>query len=273
MVPSNPLFITILVDTYKTFCDAWNDRRSWWFTASSRSRARFARTLLGSFWLGLSNLFSIIILGLVYKNIFKVNDFDHYIVYLGIGLSLWSYVSSSILSAPSIFTNNQRNLLNTNTNPIYYILEEWSFQIQTFAQSFLVVILVLSAFQHNIIFHLFAYSILPFINLFLFMFWLPVLICMFGIRFQDLYQLLPIIMQLLFLLSPILYFEKSLGPYQALAKYNIIYQSLGCVRDSILHGPQNIFLGLILFFVNIILVMTSVTIVSKMRYKLPFYCS
>ena len=31
---------------------AFKTRKAWWFTATSRSRARFARTTLGSFWLG-----------------------------------------------------------------------------------------------------------------------------------------------------------------------------------------------------------------------------
>ena len=54
-----------------TVHDAWRMRRAWWFTATARTRARFARTFLGSFWLGLSNLLSIAALALVYGTVFK----------------------------------------------------------------------------------------------------------------------------------------------------------------------------------------------------------
>ena len=52
-----------------TVNEAWRMRRAWWFTATARARARFARTTLGSFWLGLSNLLSIAALALVYGTV------------------------------------------------------------------------------------------------------------------------------------------------------------------------------------------------------------
>ena len=58
---------------------AFKTRKAWWYTATSRSRARFARTTLGSFWLGLSNLLSIGTLGLVYGTVFSVDDFNSYL--------------------------------------------------------------------------------------------------------------------------------------------------------------------------------------------------
>ena len=89
-----------------TVLDAWRMRRAWWFTATARSRARFARTFLGSFWLGLSNLLSIAALALVYGTVFKVQDFNTYVIYLGIGLVVWNGISSAISSAPNLFEHN-----------------------------------------------------------------------------------------------------------------------------------------------------------------------
>ena len=50
---------------------AFKTRKAWWYTASSRSTARLARTTLGSFWLGFSNLLSIGTLGIVYGTVFR----------------------------------------------------------------------------------------------------------------------------------------------------------------------------------------------------------
>ena len=52
-------------------------RKVWWFTAWSRTEERFARTSLGSFWLGLSNLLSISLLSVVYGTVFKVDNFKN----------------------------------------------------------------------------------------------------------------------------------------------------------------------------------------------------
>ena len=117
-------------------------RRAWWFTATARTRARFARTFFGSFWLGLSNLLSIAALALVYGTVFKVQDFNTYVVYLGIGLVVWNGISAAIGSAPNLFEHNHSHVHNTNLNPIFFVLEEWAFQVQTFLQSFALVVLL-----------------------------------------------------------------------------------------------------------------------------------
>ena len=88
-------------------------RRAWWFTATARTRARFVRTFLGSFWLGLSNLLSIAALALVYGTVFKVQDFSTYVVYLGIGLVVWNGIRAAIGSAPNLFEHNQAHVHNT----------------------------------------------------------------------------------------------------------------------------------------------------------------
>ena len=115
-----------------TLKEAWSMRRVWWFTATARTRARFARTLFGSFWLGLSNLLSIAVLAVVYGTVFKVEDFNTYVVYLGLGLVVWNSIAAAISSAPNLFEHNAQHVHNTNLNPIFYTLEEWATSCRLF---------------------------------------------------------------------------------------------------------------------------------------------
>jgi len=73
------------------------------------------------------------------------------------------------------------------------------------------VVLALSFFQATLIPHLLVAGWLPLLNLLLFLYWVPVLVCLLGARYRDVYQLVPIALQLVFLLSPILYEKKNLG--------------------------------------------------------------
>ena len=114
-----------------TMKDAWRMRRAWWFTATARTRARFARTLLGSFWLGLSMCFRLRLWRWCTEP-FLSQDFSTYVVYLGIGLVVWNGISAALGSAPNLFEHNQAHVQNTNLNPIFYVLEEWAFRVQTF---------------------------------------------------------------------------------------------------------------------------------------------
>ena len=133
---------------------AWASRRVWWFTATARTKARFSRTFLGSFWLGLSNLLSIAILAVVYGTVFKVSNFNEYVLYLGTGLVLWNSLSMAIGSSPTLFEGNAQHIHNTNLHPIFYSLEEWAFQVQTFLQSLVLVLLALSFYEHRIFLNL-----------------------------------------------------------------------------------------------------------------------
>ena len=253
-----------------TIKDAWNMRRAWWFTATARTRARFARTFFGSFWLGLSNLLSIAALAVVYGTVFKVQDFSTYVVYLGIGLVVWNGISAAIGSAPNLFEHNHSHVHNTNLNPIFFVLEEWAFQVQTFLQSFALVVLALSWFQYNLLFNLLVYGWFPLLNFFLFLLWLPMIVCLLGARYRDFYQLVPIVLQLVFLLSPILYRKDSLGAMAWTANLNPLYRVLSPVRHSLMIGEVQWSVGWLLLALNIIGLWVSLKWLNRERPYIPF---
>lgn len=246
-------------------------RRSWWFTATCRTQARFIRTKLGSYWLGLSNLLSISVLAGVYGTVFKVGNFKNYAIYLGIGLVIWNYISSAITASSVLFENSSKEIKNSNIDPIFYVVEEWAFQFQTFAQSFGLVLAVLSILDFYLPFNLLIYSIPALLNLIIFLFWCPLLFCIFGTRFQDLYQLIPILMQLLFLLTPILYAKESLSKLSWIADYNLFYIILSQLRDSLIDGKFFIWKTFITFFINIIGTIGTLKLYKIIRKKIPYY--
>ena len=254
----------------QTLWHSWRGRRVWWFTATARTRARFARTTLGSFWLGLSNLFSIAVLAAVYGTVFKVQNFTVYVVYLGLGLVVWNTISAAVSGAPNLFEHNRDHLHNINLHPIFYTLEEWAFQLQTFLQSFLMVLLALSFFQHNLLINLLLWGWLPLLNLFLFLYWFPMLTCLLGARFRDLYQLVPIVLQLVFLLSPILYEKKNLGAMAWTANINPLYRILSPVRHTLMAGEVQWGVGLVLLAVNALGIWVAIRLLNSERRNIPF---
>tara|TARA_Y100001968_G_C19317244_1_gene697380 strand:+ start:119 stop:898 length:780 start_codon:yes stop_codon:yes gene_type:complete len=257
----------MLLDNFKF---AFKTRRAWWYTATSRSRARFARTTLGSFWLGFSNLLSIGTLGVVYGTVFSVEDFSSYFIYLGIGLVIWNTISSSISNSPQLFSHNSSNIKNMNLKPLFYTLEEWSFQLQTFLQSFILVFFVFLFLKISIISNLFIYSWLPLINLFVFIYWFPVIVCLISVRFNDIAQLVPIVLQLVFLTSPILYRKESLGSLSWITNFNFIYQILDPLRISIIEGYVNYHDSFLLLAFNCIGLIFTMIFLNYESKKLPF---
>ena len=248
----------------------WKTRRAWWFTATARTRERFARTALGSFWLGLSNLLSIAVLSFVYGTVFKVADFNSYVVYLGTGLVTWNAIAAAIQSAPILFRTNAGNIKNTNIHPIFYSLEEWSFQVQTFLQSFGLVALALSFFQYDLLLHLLSAGLLPLINLLIFIYWFPLLLCLLGGRYEDFFQLVPIVLQLMFLLTPILYRKETLGALSWTAEINPLYRVLNSLRIAVIEGDVKLQQTIPMLLVNLLGVYISTWLLQRYKHKLPF---
>ncbi len=261
------IIVKMLLDSFKF---AFKTRKAWWYTATSRSRARFARTTLGSFWLGFSNLLSIATLGIVYGTVFSVEDFSSYFIYLGFGLVIWNTISSSISNSPSLFAHNSSNIKNMNLKPIFYTLEEWSFQLQTFIQSFILVFFVFLFFKFSLLSNLLIHSWLPFLNLFVFIFWFPVIVCLISVRFTDIAQLVPIVLQLVFLTSPILYRKESLGSLEWITNINFIYQILDPLRESIINGSLNYQNSILLLVFNFIGLFVTIIILNSESKRLPF---
>ncbi|ABM76649.1 Hypothetical protein NATL1_20931 [Prochlorococcus marinus str. NATL1A] len=261
------IIVKMLLDNFKL---AFKTRRAWWYTASSRSRARFARTTLGSFWLGFSNLLSIGTLGIVYGTVFSVADFKSYFIYLGFGLVIWNTISSSISNSPHLFAHNSSNIKNMNIKPIFYTLEEWSFQLQTFIQSFILVFFVFLFFQSELIGHLLLYSWIPLLNLFIFIYWFPLIVCIISVRFTDIAQLVPIVLQLVFLTSPILYRKESLGSLGWITNLNFIYHILDPLRASIIEGNINYQDSMLLLIFNLIGLIITIRLLEIESKSLPF---
>jgi lipopolysaccharide transport system permease protein len=268
---SAKLWLFIMISIIELFEYGWCSRRVWWFTATARTRARFARTAFGGFWLGLSNLLSIAVLSLVYGTVFKVPDFSRYAVFIGTGLVVWNALSAAISSAPSLFEVNATLLRNTNLHPIFYTLEEWAFQVQAFAQSFIMVLLGLSFFKHDLFLNLFLFSWLPMANILLFLYWFPLLVCILGARFRDFYQLVPIALQLSFLLSPILYDKKNLAQFGWIADFNPIYLVLSPLRHALQDGEVNVSQSMVVLAFNFFGLFLALWLLASNRKQLPFF--
>ncbi|MCP9908198.1 phosphate ABC transporter permease, partial [Cyanobium sp. BA5m-21] len=84
------------------------------------------------------------------------------------------------------------------------------------------------------------------------------------------YQLIPIAMQLMFLLSPILYQKEALGALGWTADLNPLYRVLSNLRHALIQGELKMDQTLIVLFINLIGVLTSLWLLERKRRELPF---
>jgi lipopolysaccharide transport system permease protein len=218
--------------------------------------ARFSRTFFGSFWLGLSNLLSVALLSVVYGTVLKVADPLNYAIYLGIGLTAWGIISQSMIAGCGIFSTRRDQLVNNGLPALFYCLEEWS---------------AFALIKPVILLHTALYAWLPLFNLFLFCLLALLAMSILGARFKDVEQLTPIVLQLLFLLSPILYKRDGLGSLTFLADINPLYRILHSVRSAIIEGDINFAVELATLIVISSGCILLMRLLKSIRYKLPLW--
>jgi ABC-type polysaccharide/polyol phosphate export permease len=245
--------------------------RAWWYSAWLRTLARFSRTFLGSFWLGLSNLLSVALLGAVYGAVLKVPNPYDYVIYLGLGLTVWGLISMSVVSGCALFTARRDHLVNNALPAIFYCLEEWAFQLQTFIQAFAMILVGFAFISPAVLLHSLTSLWLPLLNLGLFCFWVIVVMAVLGSRFKDVGQLMPILLQLMFLVSPILYQREVLGTLGVLADLNPFYRILAPLRSAVIDGTVNLSSELLTLVLNVLLVFVVALWLKRLRYRLPLW--
>ncbi len=250
---------------------AFRTARAWWYSAWLRTLARFSRTTLGSFWMGLSNLLSVGVLGVVYGTVLNVQDPIRYIIYLGLGITIWGLISMTSVAGSTLFMQRRDQLVNNALPSIFYCLEEWAFQLQTFAQAFVVILVAFAFLDPALLLNAVRFIWLPMLNLSLFAFWILVLMALLGARFKDFAQLMPIILQLLFLVSPILYKREGLGRLGLLADFNPFYQALAPLRNALIDGRLQLGSEVKSLVINGLGVMLAVWALRRLRYRLPLW--
>ena len=126
-------------------------------------------------------------------------------------------------------------------------------------------------FKINLLVNLMISVWFPLLNFILFIYWFPLMICILSIWYTDISQLVPVVLQILFLISPILYNKENLGDLLWISNINLPYQIISQVRDCLVFGEINIGVCFFLFLLNIFGVYISLYILQRQKKYLPFF--
>lgn len=196
---------------------------------------RFARTILGPFWIVISNIVLVIGITIVFGALFKAPIKD-FVVYVSLGIALWTFMST-IMTGASKYLENGKNILFTYNIP-------WSTQItrKVFVETIVLLIHLVIAIpvilitQDDLTIVSFTAIFGVLLNL-LFGYGLALIISSYGVRYLDLSHALESIMLFLFLFTPVFWVESALGPTRsAFIQYNPLFHFLETVRAPIIEN-------------------------------------
>ena len=205
--------------------------RIWLLLGWQDIRLRYRRSYLGPFWITLSMALMIYSMGLLYGGLFHM-DLKTYFPFIAGGLLAWNLISTTVIEATNAFMESACYLKQIKLPHSTYIL-------RILTRNYII-------FFHNII------AILPLIfflkirvNMFLLFgglfitglccFSYGMIIAMLGARFRDVKQIIISVMQIIFLVTPIMWMPQMLPQrFRFAITYNPFQHLIEIVRSPII---------------------------------------
>jgi lipopolysaccharide transport system permease protein len=224
-------------------------------------KERYVGTGLGKFWFILSPIITIFIYTVIFSDFMKmktniVDSTYAYSIYLIPGLLAWTSFSSIIVKLNNSILE-QTNLIKKISVPVYV------YQLSTIITEFFILLL---SFGLSLIFLLiinypigvnFLY-LLPILFLqTIFAFGIGVILSLFTPFFKDLKEAIPVIIQLWFWVTPIIYMKNMIeNKYPFILSYNPFFHFVTVYQDIFLYSkaPSYKDVLLLIYMTSIVLI-------------------
>ncbi len=215
-----------------------------------RIKLQYRNSVLGVFWTFLQPLLTMIVLSLVFNNLFgkKADGIINYPLYLLCGRLLFDFYTQSTKRAMKSIRSNASIIKKVYVPKYFYPLSTVLSTFVTFIISLSVLVLVMSFFNvakinpvpvnMNVL-----YAIIPIIILFVMCLGIGMLLATLDVFFKDVENFYDVFCMLLFYVTPIVYTMKRLGFNEGswqekLLHLNPMFGIVGMFRAAVLHSTE-----------------------------------
>ncbi len=199
-------------------------------------RQRYKRSLLGPFWITASTGLMVLTMGPLYGALFGQNVVE-YVKYLAVSMVIWSFMSTCINEAGSVFISSESYIKQVPLPFSIYVFRLVTRNILILLHNVLIVLVVLlivPSFYSKSLFLVPVGLFLVICNLF----WIVLLIGLLSTRYRDIPQLVSNLVQVTFFLSPIMWKLDMLNTKNRFLAYvNPLYHFIEVIRAPLLGEP------------------------------------
>jgi len=206
--------------------------RVWLHLGWVEVKQRYRRSIIGPWWISLSMLIFIVMMGLVFSRLLN-QRLDEYIPFFTAGFLFWTFISTSLIEAAEIFKSNSGFIKQINLPYNLYVLKHVMRQSICLMHNFVVYVLVCLFFKFNPGVNIFL--VVPgFILLSLNMYWICLLAAIICTRYRDMIPMINSGVQIAFFVTPISWMPKLLAQNSLILKLNPLVYFLDLVRAPLL---------------------------------------
>jgi len=236
----------------------------------STLRSRYARSKIGQAWLSISMFVFILAIGLIWSLIWGL-PIDDYLPYIGVGHIVYSFVSQTINESSGVIVADSR----------LYVNDEMPFQLSIAAHVYRSILV----FLHNLptiillvfwsdsaavaIDHHFLFS---FALVLVFTYFSCYLVAMICTRYRDITQIVSLVMQVSFLISPVMWkLEFIPSEYHVYLALNPFAAVLETIRNPIIGYDSLSYFHHSLQVWTAVVVLLSYVVYKKLNRHLIFW--
>ncbi len=211
----------------------------WGGLAWADTKFRYRRTLLGPFWITLSMATLVFSVGLVYGTLFGA-ELSSYLPYFGCGIIIWTYISSIIVEGCNVFVSSSGIIKSVPVPLTLHIFRLLARQIIILLHNAILILLLWIVFRWELNWGMLL-AVLGLLITTSALLGIVLALSIFCTRFRDIERIIGAIIQLLFLITPIMWMPESLrGAVAApVLLFNPFYYLIEIVRGPLLGAPPS----------------------------------
>ena len=227
---------------------------------------RYRRSILGPSWITLSNFIFILSISFIYSSFFNSNFFE-YFVWVSTGLLPWYLVLIQVEDGMNAFVEGESIIKSMKINSIIFLLRITFRNFIIFFHNLAILIFLYIFYDDiKISFYLF---LLPIVLIIYFFVLFPVggILAIFATRFRDIQSLMKSIIQIIFLVSPIIWMPNLIPSNKIfILDLNPVFHFIELFRSIVLYQQINFHsLTVTMFFLIILNIVFY--ILFKTNYK------
>ena len=229
----------------------------------------YKRSIIGLAWIVFAFSLFIGVKVLVFGS-FAPGDPRLFSAWLTVGFWVYTYIQFNVLEGCSSFVSARSWILGTNMPLVGFALQAMVRVLLRFVLHSVVVIAILFYLKWTIT-PVVAWAVLGFLCLMLNALWVQIALGIICARSRDIGYFIQSIMQIMFFITPILYFDIQLGDKAWLLKYNPFTHYLAIVRDPIVMYTVPVDSWVIVGIITVMGWLSALILLALYRRKVAFW--
>jgi ABC-type polysaccharide/polyol phosphate export permease len=221
------------------FIGGFRAHRIWGMLGWDDIRQRYRRSVLGPFWITLSMGVFILVLGVIYSRIFKM-DIATYLPFLSVGLVVWGFISQTTNESCRAFQEGERILKQIKLPYGVYVLRVVWRNLIVFLHTIVIFIPIAIYFEIKPTWYIFL-ALPGLFLIYINQVWVAFVLAILSSRYRDVLQVISTAVQIMMFATPIMWPKDSLGASTWIAEVNPLYHLIELVRAPLLgHPPETL---------------------------------